>query len=128
MSREKSASLIFGVLIVLVPFGYNFFVPTDSAIIIANDYTFRAALLSPMLWGYAVPVVIICTFLIVRTTAMTVPTKIIYLVFTWLMFPIAALLLMHRLYWYKPFDIPTTLEEQRAILRANVERLKDGEG
>ncbi|VUX56183.1 membrane protein of unknown function [uncultured Woeseiaceae bacterium] len=128
MSREKSASLIFGVLIFLVPFAYNFFVPTDPAIINANDYTFRAALSSPMLWGYAVPVVIICTFLIVRTTAMTVPTKIIYLVFTWLIFPIAALLLMHRLYWYKPFDIPTTLEEQRAILRANVERLKDGDG
>lgn len=83
--------------------------------------------MSPMLWGYAVPIVLICTYLIVRTTAMSVPTKVVYIVFVWFLFPVAALLLMHRLYWYKPLGVPTTLEEQREILRANVDRLKGGQ-
>jgi len=127
MSRGKRASLVFAALIILVPFAYNFFAPTNPVHSIADDYSPYDALLSPMLWVYAIPVVLICMYLIVRSSAMSTPTKIIYVVFTWLIFPVAALVLIYRLYWYRPLDVPKTVEEQREILRANVRKLKSGE-
>ena len=128
MSREKTASAIFVTLIVIVPFAHSFFVPLEPVGYSLDKYDFGDALLSPLLWGYALPIVLICTVLIVRTKKMSGPAKIVYLIFTWLLFPIAAPLLMYRLYWYRPLNVPATLDEQRRILRENVDRLKaDGE-
>lgn len=128
MSREKTASLIFVALIVIIPFAHSYFAPEQPVTYSFDNYDFRDALLSPLLWGYAIPIVLICTVLIIRTKKMTAPAKAAYLIFTWLLFPVAAPVLMYRLYWYNPLDVPTTLDEQRRLLRENVERLKaDGE-
>ncbi len=128
MSREKTASVIFVALIVIIPFAHSYFVALEPVGYSLDKYDFGDALLSPLFWGYALPIVLICTVLIVRTKKMSAPAKIVYLIFTWLLFPVAAPLLMYRLYWYRPLNVPTTLDEQRRILRENVDRLKaDGE-
>jgi hypothetical protein len=124
MSREKTASLVFVALIVIIPLAHGYLAPDEPFTYSFDEYDFGDALLNPLLWGYALPIVLICTVLIVRTKIMTVPAKIIYLIFAWFLFPIAAPVLMYRLYWYSPLNVPRTLEEQRRILRENVERLK----
>ena len=124
MSRERTASLVFVALIVIIPFAHSYLAPDKPVTYSFDEYDFGDALLSPLLWGYALPIALICTVLIVRTRTMTIPTKMIYLIFTWLLFPIAAPVLMYRLYWYHPLNVPRTLDEQRRILRENVERLK----
>ena len=124
MSRTKALSIFFVALILIIPFAYNFLLPPAPATFTFDEYDFGDALLSPLLWGYALPVVLICTVLILRTNKLTMPAKAVYLIFTWLLFPVAAPLLMYRLYWYRPFNVPKTLEEQRRILREKVERLQ----
>ena len=115
---------MFAALIVLIPFGYSLLVPPGSMDAPLDDFSLGDAMRSPLLWIYALPIALICTVLIVRTAEMSGPTKVVYLIFTWLLTPIAALVLMHRLYWYHPLRTPRTVEEMREAIRAQAEQLK----
>ena len=115
MLRKKIASIVFAVLVVL-PFFLDIFAPIRTERQPFDDFGLKDALLDPGFWAHALPAVIICVILIVKTKRFSRRQKIFWIVYVSVLWPIAAPNLMYRLFWYQPARIPRTVEEQRQII------------
>ena len=123
MSRKKIASIIF-VTFVILPFFVDVFAPIRPERHPFDEFGLKDALLNPGFWAHALPAVLICVTLIVRSKGFSKLQKILWIAFVSVLWPIAAPILMYRLYWYQPTQIPKTVEEQREIIRAMADQIR----
>ena len=123
MSWKKFASIVF-VILVLLPFFVDVFAPIRAVRQPFDEFGLKEALLNPGFWAHALPVATICVILIVRAKSFSTSQKLLWIVFIAVLWPIAAVSLMYRLYWYQPIRIPQTVEEQRRIIRAMADDIR----
>ena len=123
MSLVNFATLLL-VILLLFPFGYAFLLPGNEFFLIPDELTFRAAATNLAFWLYAIPTYAVSAFLIVKTEVFSKRAKILWLIFTFFVFPLASWIMLGRLHWNKPSQVPKDLEDQRRILRENVARIK----
>ena len=112
------------VAFLVLPFGYAFLSPDGRDFLLPPEPPLRSVLFNWAFWLYALPTYALSAFIITRSGALSRRDRIIWLAFTLLLFPIAIWFLLARLYWRGDDQIPRNLEDQRRILRENVERLK----
>jgi len=125
MSLDKIATAALIALLIL-PFGYAFLWREGPFFLVPAEPTFRSALFNWAVWIYALPTYALSAFLIVRSQIFSVRAKTLWLIFTFIIFPVAIWIMLGRMHWNRRSQVPRDLEDQRRILRENVARIKAG--
>ena len=91
-----------------------------------NEFDVFWVLSRPLFYLYQLPIFLGSLVLIFNTDKLSAPMKVRWGVLVFVLSVFGTILLVHRLYWRKPSQIPKDLEDQRRILRENVAKIKAG--
>ena len=126
MTHIRIAAAVLAGLAIL-PFGQVLLDVSGPMPPLGEEMNFLTTALNPWFWLYIVPVWGLSILLILRANLFSRSGQALWIVLTILFSPVTTWLLLYRYYWYKPSQVPRNLEDQRRILRENVERIRAGE-
>ena len=112
------------VILLVLPFAYAFFLPSGQIFLQPDEPTIGSALAMPGFWAWALPTYALNAVVILRSEDLTLGWRKAWLAITLVTFPISTWIFLGRHVWRGPSRVPRTLEEQRQLLRENVEKIK----